>query len=1270
VALFRTPAIGGLGMRTRAPRRIAVVLGVMALLPGSIIQAGATVGGRLPQTAVWAGPATQSTASVAGADAAKPGRNATQKAAAARAAKPYQIPKVTWPSGSASVALAPAARAKSSTATAVPSAAKQVGTLPVALAGADGGAAAAKSASVSFASRKAATAAGINGVIFTLARADGGSAPSPVRVSLDYAAFAGAYGGGYADRLKLVELPACALTTPQLAQCRVQTPVKFSNDIKAGTLTATVPIGAGAATAQSTSTAGTAVRGSAIVLAQTSAASGSVGSYTATSLSPAGTWSAGGSSGAFTYSYPITLPAAGVGSAPDVTLGYDSSSVDGRTSATNAQASWIGDGWDYSPGYIERSYQPCSQDADAIANSDDLCWAGNLVTLSLAGHSGVLVRDDSSPHTWHLQDDDGTKVIALTGANNGAWKGEAWEIITPDGTEYYFGENHLPGGTGSDAATGSAWTEPVYCPGSGDIPDAGTCYNSTTGKNSFVANMAWRWNLDYVVDPHGNLQTYTWTPETNYYDRGYVEGNGTGTNTIYTRSGHLSTIGYGYRLSDAIAGTKPLDTVTFGVGERCVPGYANCNYSYLTSNLTNSTITSNWPDIPADLMCPTSSYACSNYSPSFFETNQLRKITTAVRVGSTYDNVDTYTLTQNFPSPQYGIPSDPTKDEVCSPNCGDGSVAVMWLASIQHQGDDTLGGGASTPPTPAVTFVPDMLPNRVDGTTTGYAALYRPRMDSITTETGAQIVVSYDITSAQNCSSSNMPASPDTDSLFCYQQYWSPASGPIADWFNIYPVQEVTVNDLVAPAAWSEAQITQYSYTGAAYHRDDSPLIPPVTKANPVNQRTWDQFRGFRTVTTTTGVAGAEDVPTQTVTTYMQGMDGDYKADGTQRSVTVADSVGDNVTDSDWLQGQALETDTLLGVGGAVQKKTVNGPWTYTTTATESQAESMPALVSRMVSATRSRTYALWHDGTWKNTEDDTTYDSSARVVTADAKGDGTSAVPEVCTTTSYATSTSTTPNMLDFPDESKAVQGPCGTSATAANTVSDTRIFYDGSTTLGALTGVGDPTMAQDVDSYNSSGAPQYVTESQTAYDVYGRPTSTTDADNNTTTTAYSTPGASPDTVTVTNPAGWTSTVTLDPARALAIASTDVNNELTSETYDGLGRLTAIWSPLHAEASNAPADETYSYAESDTVPTTVTTEKLREDGSYAPTINLYDGSLRLIQSQAPTADGETGRLITDTHYNTLGQSVKTTSAYYNATTGPSATVFVPANDSAVPEES
>ena len=59
----------------------------------------------------------------------------------------------------------------------------------------------------------------------SLARADGGASASPVHVSVSYAAFANAYGGDYASRLRLVELPACALTTPQVASCRRQAPL-------------------------------------------------------------------------------------------------------------------------------------------------------------------------------------------------------------------------------------------------------------------------------------------------------------------------------------------------------------------------------------------------------------------------------------------------------------------------------------------------------------------------------------------------------------------------------------------------------------------------------------------------------------------------------------------------------------------------------------------------------------------------------------------------------------------------------------------------------------------------------------------------------------------------------------------------------------------------------------------------------------------------------------------------------------------------------------
>ena len=61
---------------------------------------------------------------------------------------------------------------------------------------------------------------------------------------------------------------------------------------------------------------------------------GADGAYPPTKLEPDGTWSEGGDTGAFTYSYPITLPSARGSLTPSVTLAYDSQSVDGTTATT------------------------------------------------------------------------------------------------------------------------------------------------------------------------------------------------------------------------------------------------------------------------------------------------------------------------------------------------------------------------------------------------------------------------------------------------------------------------------------------------------------------------------------------------------------------------------------------------------------------------------------------------------------------------------------------------------------------------------------------------------------------------------------------------------------------------------------------------------------------------------------------------------------------------------------------------------------------------
>src|SRR5262249_52485524 len=156
----------------------------------------------------------------------------------------------------------------------------------------------------------------------------------PVGVRLDYGAFGQAYGGSYGSRLTLEQFPACALTTPEQPQCRTATPLPTANDAKARTLTATVSADA--------------------VLAATTGPSGATTDYKATSLSPSATWQTSLNTGEFAWSYPMRVPGVPGGLTPQVQISYSSGSVDGRTSNTNNQPSWVGEGFDLWPGYIQR----------------------------------------------------------------------------------------------------------------------------------------------------------------------------------------------------------------------------------------------------------------------------------------------------------------------------------------------------------------------------------------------------------------------------------------------------------------------------------------------------------------------------------------------------------------------------------------------------------------------------------------------------------------------------------------------------------------------------------------------------------------------------------------------------------------------------------------------------------------------------------------------------------------------------------------------------
>lgn len=169
---------------------------------------------------------------------------------------------------------------------------------------------------------RAASAAGVNGVLFTAAASAGSGR---VVVGVDYAGFTDMYGGNYGLSLSLAELPACALTTPGVTDCQKQTPLPSVNDPATRSVSATVTLPAAAPAAGAPlTTEARSLRSSAavssdlsaaapgtVVLAATPAVSdggGSAGTYAASSLKPSGTWTAGGSSGSFTYRYPIAVP--------------------------------------------------------------------------------------------------------------------------------------------------------------------------------------------------------------------------------------------------------------------------------------------------------------------------------------------------------------------------------------------------------------------------------------------------------------------------------------------------------------------------------------------------------------------------------------------------------------------------------------------------------------------------------------------------------------------------------------------------------------------------------------------------------------------------------------------------------------------------------------------------------------------------------------------------------------------------------------------------
>jgi RHS repeat-associated protein len=1068
---------------------------------------------------------------------------------------------------------------------------------------------------------------GIKGVVMQVTP-EAGDTGGPVELDVDYRSFGEAYGGDFGGRLHLVQYPSCLLSTPDKPACHIGTPLDSANDTKSSHVTAEVTLPVAPVTEQRSAAAPAATP---MVVAAEADTKGGGGDFAATDLKPAGAWKAGGSSADFTYSYPISTPAAVGGTGPSVSLNYSSSAVDGLTSATNNQASGVGDGWNLSgSGFIERRYKGCGQDLGGNNNqtkTGDLCWFDDNATISFSGANGDLIFDKVQK-VWHPKDDDGTRVERLTGGANGDKFGEYWKVTTPDGVQYFFGLNHLPGWASGKAETQSTWTVPVF----GNNADE-PC-NAATYAASWC-NRAWRWNLDYVVDPHGNAIAYYYQPETNYYGLNRNASTANNPGTLYTRGGYLQKIEYGFNTKVGDTFSHAPAQVLFDSAERCFPsGAVTCDPGQLNAGTATS-----WPDVPSETICAQGA-VCTYGSPSFFSRKRYTKITTLVSDGGTgWKPAREWTLGQSFPSTT------------------DGNKTALWLNSITETGKiaspNTVGNSVTLPPT---TFHPLSMANRVGASQ--YTALTRNRIDAITNPQGGLTTVTYYDPECVPGVTMPDPANLKDNKLSCYPVYWTPpgANDPVLDYFNKFRVK--LVEEDAHTTRQEQHTVTRYDYLGgAAWHYDDDPFTDP-------KYRTWSQWRGYGDVKTTTGLGGqAGDPagpPVVTETVYLRGMEG---------ATVASDNWHESVTDRKEVAGFVRETVTYRD--GQVIGGTLNEPWVSDPTGTDVYGRT-----SAYVDTDTSRTRA-WLDTTktWRISRTHTAYGKYGLPATVQTEGDTNDPKQTTCTITTYLENTAAW--LVSFPSQVRKVSGVCDTAVNPAgptNIISDVRNYYD-TQAFGAAPTKGSLTRTDTLDDWPAGGAEKWTAPATTTvYDDYGRPTSATDALGLTTTTAYTPVSGGPLTqvdttsppISVTNTTRLISTKYIDPVSGISIAGKDGSGLRTDATQDALGRIISVWKPGHSKAANAPADVifTYSVKNSGGV-SNVAAQTLLANGQYATSYTLYDGLGRTIQTQAPRTDDVAGRIITDTYFDSQGRAYKTHNAYFNSS-APSATLYI-TDDASVP---
>lgn len=1084
---------------------------------------------------------------------------------------------------------------------------------PIDVAAADGGSEAVGAVSVRVVDPADVDGLASADVAIELARADDKDDTAAVAVRIPSDVLAGRFGADYASRQEWVQVPA-PTSKSKKAKLDEATPVASTTTDAGLVLTPAVTNEPTMLIAMATATSAT-----------------GTGSYAATPLKSSSTWDVAEQTGAFTWNYDMPLPPAGVGPQPSVGLAYSSQSVDGQTGSTNNQPSAVGEGWDLSgTGFIERRHVACAVDdgpTGAVAMSGDLCWKTDNATISMAGHSGTLVKDTASGN-WRLSNDDGTRFEHLQGAaqgcaSNGTVGDDCWKMTTTDGTQYFFGLNRLPGWSTGKPVTNSAWTVPVF----GNDPGE-PCNAATFAASSCM--QAWRWNLDYVVDVHGNAQALYYTAESNKYAK-----NGSGA-TAYTRGGALARIEYGLRSGNLFGATSAGFKVnfTYNSGGRCSDTAGTTCTTQALDAATQPATPSAYPDVPWDQLCTATSCSTSQKAPSFFTNARLSKVDAQVLVSGAYTTVDSWALSHSFPAP------------------GDGANPALWLTNVQHTGSRA----GQTPITePATEFSGTTMQNRV-WVVDGLVPLSKWRLSSIKTSLGAVISVNY---AAADCAPSEAPtllANPQSNTRWCYPEWWVPQSTPATpaklDLFHKYPVTSVNVN-AVTGSALSKVTRTQYVYGTPKWRYNDSPLTP-------ANRRTWNLFAGVDTVETREGDPTAPASQKVTKSWYYQGINGDRaNASGGTKSAVVT---GTTIPDQRWFAGQVHRQQTLLGVGGAVISDSTSTPWASGVTADDGTVQARKVQVGRTLVTEPLSTGGNRTLDTQTSFDATYGYPTSQSVIPSDAAAK--------CVTTTYAAA-NTSAWIIGAPTEVRTVAKACSALASAQfpqDLIGQQRTAYDG-LSWGAAPTRGLPTAKEAVDKY-VSGQPHWAPVSTSTYDALGRLLVVTDALGRTNATAYTPAASVPLTSTVatnTAPFSWTITTTLEPTTGTQSSVTDPNGALTTLSVDALGRTANVWLPLRPKSANPTSPSiAYEYTLSQTSPNAVKTTTYKA-GNNVTEFELFDGLGRSVQTQASATGG--GSVIRTTAYDDQGRAYWVDNPYWTTSVSPSTSLFIPDSQNAIPSQ-